>query len=74
MNSDIAASREVRVFLSSTFADMQAERDYLVKKIFPAVRSEFRRRNVDLTVLDLRWGITEEESKSGKVIEKGYGE
>lgn len=48
---------------------MQAERDYLVKKIFPAVRSEFRRRNVDLTVLDLRWGITEEESKSGKVIE-----
>lgn len=69
MNSDIAASREVRVFLSSTFADMQAERDYLVKKIFPAVRSEFRRRNVDLTVLDLRWGITEEESKSGKVIE-----
>lgn len=69
MNSDITASREVRVFLSSTFADMQAERDYLVKKIFPAVRSEFRRRNVDLTVLDLRWGITEEESKSGKVIE-----
>lgn len=69
MNSDVTASREVRVFLSSTFADMQAERDYLVKKIFPAVRSEFRRRNVDLTVLDLRWGITEEESKSGKVIE-----
>lgn len=69
MNSDITASREVRVFLSSTFADMQAERDYLVKKIFPAVRNAFRRRNVDLTVLDLRWGITEEESKSGKVIE-----
>lgn len=69
MSSAITDTREIRVFLSSTFADMQAERDYLVKKIFPAIRSECHRRNVDFTVLDLRWGITEEEAKSGKVIE-----
>ena len=61
--------RQIRIFLSSTFADMQAERDYLVKNTFPSLKTECQRRNVDFSVVDLRWGITEEESKSGKVIE-----
>ncbi len=58
MDTAITASRDIRVFLSSTFADMQGERDYLVKKIFPAIKRECLRRNVEFTVLDLRWGIT----------------
>jgi hypothetical protein len=29
-------SREIRVFLSSTFRDMEAERAHLIKTIFPA--------------------------------------
>lgn len=29
------AKRQIRVFLSSTFADMQDERNYLVKKSIP---------------------------------------
>ena len=61
--------RELRVFISSTFSDMQEERDYLVKQIFPAIEQECRERNVRFTALDLRWGITEEESTSGKVVE-----
>lgn len=69
MDTAITASRDIRVFLSSTFADMQGERDYLVKKIFPAIKRECLRRNVEFTVLDLRWGITEEEAKSGRVME-----
>jgi hypothetical protein len=32
------AKRQIRVFVSSTFRDMQAERDYLVKFIFPQLR------------------------------------
>jgi len=35
----IAASpREIRVFISSTFRDMQEEREELVKQIFPQLR------------------------------------
>lgn len=59
----------MRVFLSSTFIDMQEERDYLVKKIFPSVKAECRRRGVDFVALDLRWGINEETVRSGKVVE-----
>ena len=32
------ASREIRVFISSTFRDMHAERDYLVSHVFPVIR------------------------------------
>lgn len=59
----------MRVFLSSTFVDMQEERDYLVKKIFPSIKAECRRRGVDFVALDLRWGINEETARSGKVVE-----
>jgi hypothetical protein len=31
-------SRMVRVFVSSTFRDMQTERDELVKRVFPGLR------------------------------------
>ena len=34
--------RNVRVFVSSTFRDMQAERDYLVKVVFPGLGREVR--------------------------------
>lgn len=60
---------EIRVFISSTFTDMDRERNYLVKHIFPDIRRKYRKRNVVFTPLDLRWGITEEESKSGRVVE-----
>ncbi len=61
--------REIRVFISSTFSDMQQERNYLVKKVFPDIERECRRRNVEFIPLDLRWGITEEEAQRGKVVE-----
>lgn len=61
--------RNIRVFLSSTFADMQTERDYLVKTVFPAFRQIAKKRYVDFSVVDLRWGVTEEESRAGKVVE-----
>ena len=63
------ASRHIRVFLSSTFQDLQKERDYLVKYTFPAIRQIAEKRNVEFSVVDLRWGVTEEEAHQGKVIE-----
>ena len=62
-------SRRIRVFLSSTFQDLQHERDYLVKYTFPAIRQIAEKRNVEFSVVDLRWGVTEEEAHQGKVIE-----
>jgi nephrocystin-3 len=61
-------SRTVRVFLSSTFRDFAEERDLLVRKIFPELRRNCRERKVELVDVDLRWGITEEEAKQGKVL------
>ncbi len=60
-------NRQVRIFLSSTFSDMEAERTALLRT-FDTLRVKARRRNVDLAVLDLRWGVTDEEARSGKVI------
>ena len=35
--------RTVRVFISSTFRDMHAERDHLVRIVFPELRERYRR-------------------------------
>jgi len=61
--------RTVRVFISSTFRDMQAERDWLVKVVFPELRERMALRNLHLVDVDLRWGVTEEEAEQGKVLE-----
>ena len=60
--------REVRVFISSTFRDMQAERDHLIRNVFPELRARCRARAVTFTEVDLRWGITEEEASNGGVV------
>ncbi|GHU23414.1 hypothetical protein FACS1894172_08160 [Spirochaetia bacterium] len=69
MSFDLIESRQIRIFISSTFRDMQAERDYLVQKTFPSLRKYCAEREVTLQELDLRWGISEEESKQGKVVD-----
>ena len=66
-DSHLIENREIRVFLSSTFSDMEAERSALVKR-FNKLKLEANKRNVSLTLLDLRWGVTEEESRTGKVL------
>jgi nephrocystin-3 len=61
-------SRLVRVFISSTFCDFMGERDELVKKVFPELRRRCRMRLVELLEVDLRWGITEEQSQQGATL------
>ena len=62
------SERSIRVFVSSTFRDMQAERDYLIKFIFPQLRKLCEQRGVTWNEVDLRWGITDEQSSEGKVL------
>ncbi len=62
------STNEFRVFISSTFRDLQEEREHLVKKIFPEIRALCRQRGVTFTEVDLRWGLTEEDVALGQVI------
>jgi nephrocystin-3 len=66
--SGMRTDRVVRVFISSTFRDMQAERDYLVKQVFPELRKRCRERAVEFVEVDLRWGVTEEQANRGEVL------
>src|SRR6185295_17547400 len=59
---------ELRVFISSTFRDLQEEREHLIKKIFPEIRSLCRARGITFTEVDLRWGLTDEDVALGQVI------
>jgi hypothetical protein len=60
--------RVIRVFVSSTFADMHAEREELVKRVFPELRRRCDSRGVVWSEVDLRWGVTDEQKAEGKVL------
>ena len=60
--------REVRVFISSTFRDLQEEREELVKRVFPRLRRLCEDRGVAWREVDLRWGVTEERAERGEVL------
>jgi hypothetical protein len=49
----------VRVFVSSTFLDMDAERDILVTAVFPELRERLARLGLEFFDVDLRWGVPE---------------
>lgn len=61
--------RTARVFISSTFRDMQAERDHLVRVVFPALRERLEPFRVHLIDIDLRWGVTREQAESDQALE-----
>ena len=63
-----STSRAIRVFVSSTFRDMQLEREELVKRVFPEVRRRCEARGVTWAEVDLRWGVTDEQKAEGAVL------
>jgi WD40 repeat protein len=58
----------VTVFVSSTFSDMHAERDYLMKRVFPNLHDWCDRRRLRLVDVDLRWGVTETDATRNKNV------
>ncbi len=65
--------KTVRVFISSTFRDMQAERDWLVRFVFPKLREELVKYRIHLVDVDLRWGVTGDED-AGEVCREVISE
>lgn len=61
------------IFVSSTFADMQQERDILRDHVAAKINAEARQWNDHIEFCDLRWGINTEdmetESASKKVLD-----
>ncbi len=49
-----------RVFVSSTFNDLKAERNALQQETFPKLREYCRQRGARFQAIDLRWGVSQE--------------
>ena len=67
------------VFITSTFRDMDAERDYLRTVVFPELEERLKERRHLLEPIDLRWGvetvsIDKEQSKELLVLKVCLGE
>lgn len=55
----------VRLFISSTFMDMQKERNYLFNYVVPKMKLLCEERGLNFFCVDLRWGITTEAQEKG---------
>lgn len=62
------ANREARIFISSPFKDMNEERDIVVKRIIPKLRKLCSERDIVLTCVDLRWGVTEAQTQGAATL------
>ncbi|KAN0022419.1 hypothetical protein ACTFIU_004602 [Dictyostelium citrinum] len=51
--------KSIKIFISSTFLDMENEREAIVKYLIPEIRDYCNERNIDFSFVDMRWGITE---------------
>lgn len=67
--NNLLEKRQIRVFVSSTFKDLHRERNFLMRRTFPKLQEEALKHGISITEMDLRWGITEDESKLGKVLQ-----
>jgi len=54
--------RTFRIFVSSTFSDLKAERNALQERVFPRLRALAAEHGCRFQAIDLRWGISDEAS------------
>ena len=63
-----------RVFISSTFSDMIAERDALQENTFRRLQDYCKRRGARFQAIDLRWGVSEEAALDQETMDLCLGE
>ena len=68
------SSRTFRVFISSTFSDMKAERNALQEYVFPRLRKLAENHHCHFQAIDLRWGVSEEASFDQQTMKICLGE
>ncbi|XP_037358827.1 telomerase protein component 1 [Talpa occidentalis] len=59
----------IRIFISSTFRDMHGERDLILRSVLPALQARAAPHRIRLHIIDLRWGVTEEETRRNRQLE-----
>ncbi len=57
------SSRTFRIFVSSTFSDLKAERNTLQEKVFPRLRDLATAHGCRFQAIDLRWGVSGNSSQ-----------
>jgi len=58
-----------RVFVSSTFSDLKAERDALQAQVFPRLRDLCERHGAHFQAIDLRWGVSQQASRDQQTMD-----
>jgi len=53
-------SKTFRIFVSSTFSDLKAERNALQEHVFPKLRELCTKHGCRFQAIDLRWGVSDE--------------
>ena len=62
-------SRTIRIFISSTFKNFDKVRNDLMGEVIPDIRDLCRKNGFSFRVIDLRWGITDDEGKNHQVAD-----
>jgi hypothetical protein len=70
----LQAGRTFRVFVSSTFEDLRAERNKLHEAVFPRLRDLCQKHGARFQAIDLRWGVSEEASLDQQTMNICLGE
>jgi WD40 repeat protein len=63
-----------RIFVSSTFSDLKAERNALQERVFPRLRELCAAHGCRFQAIDLRWGVSEEASLDQQTMRICLGE
>jgi hypothetical protein len=61
-------TRTFRIFVSSTFEDLKAERDALQREVFPRLRKLCEAHDARFQAIDLRWGVRDEAALDQKTM------
>lgn len=68
LRSSMTPIPTIRLFVSSTFKDLKAERDALQVAVFDRLRRLCQARGVRFQAIDLRWGISREAGLDNRTI------
>jgi hypothetical protein len=68
------AGKTFRIFVSSTFSDLKAERNALQERVFPRLRALAAAHGCRFQAIDLRWGVSNEASLDQQAMNICLGE
>ena len=64
----VQASRTFRVFVSSSFDDLKAERNALQENLLPKLKDLCTEHGTRFQSIDLRWGVSEEAGRDQQTM------